>query len=103
MIFSCESENALYNNEFTVIVEDTADLACGLPVIRFLDKTSPVRKKTSLETLTYSAYELDDSLNIVGTKLIVEFTEVSPENSRVCNTLGVSYPGITIVNARLAN
>ena len=51
--FSCEDESVLADNEFTVVVESTADLACALPVIRFLDKEAEVKERTKLETLTY--------------------------------------------------
>lgn len=101
--FSCEDEAVIADNEFTVVVESTADLACALPVIRFLDKEPDVKKRTKLETLTYNAYHLDDSLNANGNKLIIEFTEVQDEESRVCNTHGIAIPKISIVKARLTN
>ena len=103
LAFSCEDEDALANNEFTVIVESTADLACALPVIRFLDKGAEVKKRTKLETLTYNAYHLDNTLNVTGEKLIVEFEDVKDEDLRVCNTLGIGIPGISIIKARLRN
>jgi hypothetical protein len=98
--FSCEDENTLADNEFTVIIESTADLACALPVIRFLNKGAEVKQRTKLETLTYNAYNLDKSLNVSGEKLIIEFEEVQDEDLRVCNTLGIGIPGISIIKAQ---
>jgi len=103
LVFSCEKEDVLAGNEFTVVVESKADLACSLPVIRFLDREDEVRKKTKLETLTYNAYHLESSLNVVGEELIIEFTELADEDMRVCNTLGITIPGLSIISARQAN
>jgi hypothetical protein len=100
LLLSCGNDEILPGNEFTVIVENTSDLACALPVIRFLDKEIEVKKKTKLETLTYNAYHLNNSLNVNGRKLIIEFTLVANEDMRACNTLGIGFPGISITNAR---
>jgi hypothetical protein len=100
---SCEKEEPIIKNEFRVVVEDTRDLACYLPVIRFLDKEDQVKKQTDLETLTYSAINLDNSFNITGNILIIEFRKVKDEELRICNTLGIPFPGVFIVNTRLAD
>ena len=101
--FSCENEDMLAGNEFIVVVESNADLACALPVNRFLDKGDEVKKRTKLETLTYNAYHLDNSLNVIGEELTIEFGEVKDEDLRACNTLGIGIPGISILKARLTN
>ena len=101
--FSCEDEAVIADKEFTVVVESTADLACALPVIRFLDKAPDVKKSTKLETLTYNAYHLDDSLDAIGNTLIIEFTGVQDEELRACNTFGIAIPAVSIVKARLTN
>jgi hypothetical protein len=102
-LISCENDDILAHDEFLVIVDSESDLACSLPVIRFLDKVEKVKEKTSLETLTYNAHNLDSNLNITGTRLLVKFTETASEDFRVCNTLGIGYPWITIIEARLQN
>ncbi|MEP1956742.1 MAG: hypothetical protein ABJ333_15340 [Algoriphagus sp.] len=99
---SCEKEETPIN-EFRVVVESTADISCGLPVIRFLDKESEVKRLTDFNTLSYNAYSLDNSLNTAGDTLIIQFIKLSDENFRICNRLGISYPGIKIVSARLAD
>ena len=91
------------HKEFRVIVESTSDISCSLPIIRFLDKEAEVKAQTGLETLTYNAYHLDNSLNVVGNSILVEFTEVRDEDLLACLAIGISYPGIAITNARLAN
>ena len=103
LFLSCESQNDASENEFTVIVESKSDFACGLPLIRFLENQSRVQERTQLETMTYNVYHLDNSLNIVGTKLIIEFQEVASEDMQACNTMGIMYPAISIVKARLDN
>jgi hypothetical protein len=100
---SCEKEEPILGNEFRVVVESTSDLACYLPVIRFLDKEAQVKEQTNLETLTYNAISLDKALNVVGNTLIIEFTQVADTDLRVCNTLGIPIPKVSIVNARLAD
>jgi hypothetical protein len=96
---SCDKEGMPFK-EFIVIVEATADVSCGLPVIRFLGKEAEVRQRTNLEALTYNAYSLDNSLNTAGILLYIEFTELSDQDFRACNTLGITYPGIKITSAR---
>ncbi len=102
-LVSCENDDILTDDEFLVIVDSEGDVACGLPVIRFLDQAENVREKTSLETLTYNAHNLDNNLNVTGTTLLIKFKETVPEDFRACNTLGISFPWITITDARLKN
>jgi hypothetical protein len=100
---SCEKEEPIIKNEFRVVVEDTRDLACYLPVIRFLDKEAQVKQRTNLETLTYNALKLENALNVAGNILIIEFNQVADPDIRVCNTFGIPIPGVSIVKARLGD
>lgn len=100
IVVSCQSDDTHPEDEFLVIVTDGGDISCSLPVIQFLDNFEKVKAKTSLETLTYNAYKLDDSLNIPGKKLIIRFILTPPEDHRACNTLGIFFPWITITEAR---
>lgn len=100
---SCETEEPIATDEFRVVVESTSDLACGLPVIRFLDKAAELRSITNLETLTFNAYNLEAPLNELGAFLIIEVTQANDVDFRICNTLGVPLPGLTIEKARLAD
>ncbi|WP_057938310.1 hypothetical protein [Algoriphagus resistens] len=99
---SCEKEDMI-DKGFKIVVENNSDISCGLPVIRFLNKEAEVKALTDLKTLTYNAYHLDNSLNAVGNTLIVEFTQVMEEDLRACLAIGISYPGISIINARLTD
>lgn len=101
VFISCENKDVLPDNKFTVIVENESDIACSLPVIRFLDDLEKVKEKTSLQTLTYVAYRLDNTLNVSRAKLTIEFTKVEPEDLRACNTLGIAFPGVAIVTAQI--
>lgn len=103
VVLSCDDDSMSGRNEFTVIVESTSDMACSLPIIRFTNKFEKVRSKTSYETLVYNAYHLDNSLNVVGAQLIIEFEDVAPEDFRACNMLYIGYPGVAITSARRAN
>ncbi len=100
---SCDDDSMFGSNEFTVVVESTSDMACSLPIIRFTNKFEKVRRKTSLETLEYNVYHLDNSLNVVGAQLIIEFEDVALEDLRACKMFGIGYPGIAIIKARRAN
>lgn len=99
--FSCRDDSDPRTKEFTVIVEQTNDISCHLPVIRFLDREDEVRAKTKKETLSYNAYELEKSLNVIGNELIIEFGKVQEEDFRACLAIGISYPEIAILKARL--
>jgi hypothetical protein len=103
ILSACEKEEPIIASEFRVVVEGTADLACRLPVIRFLDKEAEVKEQTNLETLTYTAVNLDNTLNVAGNILIIEFTKVKDEELRVCNHFGINIPGVSIVKARLVD
>lgn len=103
ILISCENEKILPDIKFTVIVESESDLACSLPVIHFLDEPEKVKGITTLGTLTYVAYHLDNALNVAGTKLTIEITKVTDEDLQVCNTLGIAFPGVAIVTAQLAD
>ncbi|MFT7204815.1 MAG: hypothetical protein ACI8YP_003306 [Algoriphagus sp.] len=103
LLLACEKEEPTIRNEFRVVVESTSDLACYLPVIRFLEKDARVKEQTDLDTLTYNAVSLDEALNKVGNLLIIEFRKLKYEELRICNTFGIPIPGVLIVNARLAD
>ena len=103
ILLSCDDSETNTVEEFTVVVESTADLACALPLVRFKDSMLKVKGKTSVESLVYTAYQLDPSLNVQGAELIIEFKDVLPEDLRVCNTLGIFYPSIAIVTATKVN
>ena len=98
--FSCQEDLDPRIKEFSVIIEQTSDSSCGLPVIRFLEREDEVRAKTKKESLTYNAFNLEESLNVVGKELIIEFGEIQEKDFRPCNTLGISYPAISILKAR---
>jgi hypothetical protein len=103
ILVSCERNEINVNDEFLVIVEEEKDIACGLPVLKFLDRAENVKEKTSYETLTYIAHQLDSSFNKKGTELIIKFNRTIPEDLVPCNALGIWYPGITVLEARLSN
>ncbi|MFT5772907.1 MAG: hypothetical protein ACI9ZX_002311, partial [Algoriphagus sp.] len=48
LLLACEKEEPTIRNEFRVVVESTSDLACYLPVIRFLEKDARVKEQTDL-------------------------------------------------------
>lgn len=87
--------------EFTVRIESTSDISCGLPVILFLEKSDQVKEKTNEESLEYNAYGLDESLNVIGNELLITFGKVRDEDFRACRAIGIPYPAVSILNARL--
>jgi hypothetical protein len=91
--FSCQEDLDPREKEFEVVIEQTSDMSCGLPVIRFLDREDEVKEKTQRESLVYNAFNLEESLNEVGKELIIEFEEVQEKDFRICNHYGISYPG----------
>ncbi len=97
---SCRDEEITPEEEFAVIIVSTSDFACRLPLIQFLEKEEKVKEKTSYESVVFNAYRLDNSLNEIGKKLIIRFDALGAKDFRVCNTMGINYPGIAIVSAR---
>ena len=100
--FGCQ-DNLVPGEEFMVRIESTSDISCGLPVILFLDKKDQVRAKTNDESMEYNAYGLDESLNVIGNELLITFGKVKEEDFRVCRTIGIPYPAVSILSARLKN
>lgn len=98
--FGCQ-EDLVPREEFTVKIESTSDISCGLPVILFLDKKDQVKAKTNEESLGYNVYGLDESLNVIGNELLITFGKVRDEDFRVCRTIGTPYPAVLILSARL--
>lgn len=101
--FSCQEDLDPREREFAVVIEQTSDISCGLPVIRFLDREDEVKEKTLKKSLIYNAVNLEESLNVVGKELIIEFEEVQEKDFRPCLAIGIPYPGISIVKARSIN
>ena len=98
--FGCQ-DDLVPGEEFTVRIESTSDISCGLPVILFLEKSDQVRAKTNEESLEFNAYGLDESLNVNGNELLITFGKVKEEDFRVCRTIGIPYPAVSILSARL--
>ncbi|PZV75472.1 hypothetical protein CLV31_1373 [Algoriphagus aquaeductus] len=53
--------------------------------------------------MEYNAYGLDESLNVIGNELLITFGKVKEEDFRVCRTIGIPYPAVSILSARLKN
>ena len=102
-VFSCENESINNNDEFLAFVESEKDISCGLPVVRLLDKLDRVQIITGAKGSSFNAYLLDNKFKVVGTELIIRFKKTDDKDLRACNTLGLMYPCITILDARLKN
>lgn len=98
--FGCQ-DDLVPGEEFSVRIESTSDIFCGLPVILFLEKSDQVKEKTNEESLEYNAYGLDESLNVIGNELLITFGKVKEEDFRVCRAIGIPYPAVSILSARL--
>jgi hypothetical protein len=84
----------------TVIVEETADIACGLPVIRFLTAPDGSAPADFSGSEVFTAFNLESSLIVEGAELIITFDEVPAEKLQPCLAVGTWYQSIWITSAR---
>lgn len=102
MVSGCEYHD-IYGEEFLVIVESQGDMACGLPVVRFVQPSDRLETKTSSKSLHYHVMGLDSELNVPGNEVLVRFHMTPPEDMTPCLAIGIWYPRISILEARVAN
>jgi hypothetical protein len=95
---ACENHDLAEGNTVRVVVVETADVACGLPVVRMLSTSGA--PPTSFNDPIYSAYNLDASLNVKGAELIVVFQQVPGDKLQPCLAVGTWYQSIWIKSAK---
>ncbi|OQY96381.1 MAG: hypothetical protein B6D37_02485 [Sphingobacteriales bacterium UTBCD1] len=81
-------------------VIQTSDLSCRRPVLSFSEDSLRIRSITGLKDLFYVCDELPASVNIVAEKLYVKVRKLKAGEFFACLDIGISYPGIKVLDAR---
>lgn len=81
-------------------VVTSSDLTCNRPVLEFSEDSFRVRQISGLADLTYVGHVLQTSLNVTGKKLYLSVAKMPANEEFACNTLGISYPHLKILDAK---
>lgn len=97
-ICDCPMPYQIYYLKATVVT--SSDLSCNRPVLEFSEDSARIRMVTSAEGLTYVGQSLQSSLNVTGQKLYVSVTKIPASEDFACNTMGLTYPHLKILDAK---
>lgn len=76
------------------------DLACAVPLLDFEEDSVKIRLATKESSLLYGVTQLPDSLRIENMKLYVRVQKLAPQDEFVCNTFGIPYPHLRIIDVK---
>ena len=85
---------------FKAKVVQTSDVSCYLPVLNFSEDSSRIRSLTNRTNIGYTVLNLPANFNIQDKKLYVSVTILNPEEEFPCNTLGIIYPRLKILDVK---
>ena len=81
-------------------VSNTNDSDCGYPRLSFIEDSAKIRSLTGEKFfLEFVSKGVPKELNIEGNKIRVQVSILKEEDAFFCTTMGISYPGIKIINA----
>jgi len=100
IIMGCEKEQTqqVYYLKATVI--QTSDISCSRPLLDFSEDSSRIRSLTQSDVITFTVINLPTNYAVKNQKLYVNVTALQPSEEFPCNTLGLMYPRLKIVDAK---
>jgi hypothetical protein len=96
---SCKKSNT-ETYFFKAKVVQANDISCNLPVLDFSEDSSRIRILTKRNDINYSVVKLPSNFNIQNKKLYLSIANLQSEEEFSCNTLGISYPHLKILDVR---
>jgi len=101
-ILSCRKESQLNfdSDYFKAKVVLASDVSCNLPVLDFSEDSTAIRKLTDRKNVVYSVLSLPQNLTVQNKDLYVLVKTLKPEEEFPCNTLGIAYPHLKILDAK---
>lgn len=99
----CKKQASQINFEsyyFKARVVQTSDVSCYSPLLDLSDDSMAIPMMTGPTGLLYTAVSLPQSLNVQNQKLYVLVRTLKPEEEFPCNTLGIMYPRLKILQAK---
>ena len=79
----------------------TNDMSCNLPVLDFTEDSVRIRNLTNKGIVQYGVINLPANLNTANNKLYVRVALLSPAEEFICNTLGLGYPHLKVIDAQI--
>ena len=102
----CDDSESTSNSdgEFTVTVVNSNDFTtCGLPLISFTEKLNEIRQLSDSDVTIFNAFMLKEEFRIEGLKLKIKVRKTRDDELLPCLTMGISWPWVTVLEARIAN
>ena len=81
-------------------VIETRNLDCGRPLLDFTEDSARIHLTTGIKQEKFIMTSLDPSLNVLNKKLYVSVKMTGSEDYFACTTLGPSYPGLKLLDAK---
>lgn len=100
---SCKKDASKINFEtyyFRARVVQTSDVSCYLPLLDFSEDSTLIKEMTGQNGVLYSTISLPQNLNIQNQKLYILVRTLKPTEEFPCNTLGIMYPRLKILDAK---
>jgi len=94
------NKNTTGSAYYKATIVQTSDVSCYLPVLDFSEDASKIYGLTSIPATMFSVTRLPANFNMVGKKLYVSVTTPRPEEDFPCNTLGIGYPHLTLLDVK---
>lgn len=106
ILLGCKKENnsaslepyQIYYLKSTVV--QTSDISCSMPVLNFSEDSLRIRNLTNLNSLNYTAANLLSGYTIQNQKLYVSVAVLPKDEEFPCNTLGIMFPRLKVIDAK---
>jgi hypothetical protein len=98
-ICDCPMPYQIYYLKASVVT--SSDLSCNRPVLEFSEDSSRIRLITGAEGLTYVGQSLNSGLNVTGQKIYVSVSKMPASEEFACNTMGLNYPHLKVIDAKV--
>lgn len=86
------------------VVADVSDLSCGRPLLDIdPSDTALLKQATGMDGARFVANDLPAALKINNQKLFISVAVLQPAEEFACTAIGVTYPHIKVLNARVRN
>ena len=98
LLFACSKKST--EKWINAEVLNELDMACGKPVLSFIEDSTAVRSITGKQALEYLGVGLPETLRHTGQKLRVKVRQPQDGEHPFCLGIGFAYPGLVVTDAR---
>lgn len=98
-IGSCKKDNDRISYLKAKVIQ-TSDISCYLPLLDFTEDSVRIHNLTPVNGIKFTVIKLPQDFNILNKKLYVSVTTLDPKEEFPCNTLGIIYPRLKILDVK---